>query len=90
MQDNDFEWYIKNFDQLYELYGDKYIAIKNQRIIGIYDSCAEGVRETSKKEEIGTFSFRIPSKKHVNYVDDIHLEQRIGKRHGKGKKKKRK
>ena len=36
------------------------------------------------------FSFRIPSKKHVNYVDDIHLEQRIGKRHGKGKKKKRK
>ena len=71
MQDNDFELYIKNFDQLYELYGDKYIAIKNQRIIGIYDSCAEGVRETSKKEEIGTFIIQKCGKDSSAYTNHI-------------------
>lgn len=36
------------------------------------------------------FSFRIPSKKTTDYVKEINLENVIGPKHGKGKRKKKK
>lgn len=36
------------------------------------------------------FSFRMPSVKRTDYVKEVNLEQLIGPRHGKGKRKKKK
>lgn len=36
-------------------YGESFIAIKNKKILGVYDSYGNGVRETAKTEELGTF-----------------------------------
>lgn len=55
MQERDFRWYIDNFDMLFDVYGNSYIAIKNEKVLGSYSSYAEGVRETSKTEELGSF-----------------------------------
>lgn len=55
MQDKDFLWFIENYMRIYEEYGNTFVAIKNQKIIGTYSSFAEGVRDISKKEELGTF-----------------------------------
>lgn len=53
--DIDFEWYLAEFNNLYDTYGDSYVAIKNKKVIGVYNSFAEGVRETEKTEGLGAF-----------------------------------
>ena len=55
LQDRDYSWFIDNLPMLYQKYGDDYIVIKNKNVIGRYKSFAEGVHNTEKTEEIGTF-----------------------------------
>ena len=54
-QDRDFEWYENNLALLYSQYGHAFLAIQDKRVIGVYRTYADGVRETSKKNRIGTF-----------------------------------
>lgn len=53
--DKEYKWFIVNSKKLYEKYGDVYVAIKNGKVLGKYNSFAEGVKKTQKKEKIGTF-----------------------------------
>ena len=55
MQSQDYEWFLSNYSDIFEKYGDTYLAIKNQKVLGSYPSYAEGVRQTQKHEELGTF-----------------------------------
>ena len=53
--EKEFKYYIENQNKLVKRYNNKCIVIKNKKVIGVYDSVAEAVRETSKKEPLGTF-----------------------------------
>lgn len=55
MQENDYRWFLDHYKELYQKYGHKFLAIKDEKVIGTYDSYAEGVRETLKTEPIGSF-----------------------------------
>ena len=55
MQESDFKWYKENFRDLFQKFGEKFVAIKNETVLGVYDTYADGVIETSKHEELGTF-----------------------------------
>lgn len=55
MLKNEFEYYLKHQKEFVEKYNGKFIAIKNRKVIGAYDTELEAVKETSKKEELGTF-----------------------------------
>ena len=55
MQDHDFNWFIKHYNELYAEYGHKFLAIKNEVVLGVYDSVIDGVKTTSKTEPLGTF-----------------------------------
>lgn len=55
MQEKDFNWFLENYKSLYAEYGLSFIAIKNEKVIGVYKSFAEGVNETRKTEADGTF-----------------------------------
>lgn len=55
MQKKDYTWFLTNYSELFSKYGSSYLAIKNENVIGIYNSYAEGVKETLKTEQIGTF-----------------------------------
>lgn len=55
MQSNDYKWFLKNHNALFEKYGFAYVAIKNGKVLGVYKSYAEGVKKTSLQEEMGTF-----------------------------------
>ncbi len=55
MMREDFEWYVAHYDELYQEYGDCFLAIKDKKVLGVYPSYAEGVRATEKTEELGTF-----------------------------------
>ena len=51
----DFAWFKERYTDFQKKYGESFIAIKNKKILGVYDSYCNGVRETVKTEELGTF-----------------------------------
>lgn len=55
LRSSDYEWFRMNHKILYEKYGECFLVIKNKTIIGVYKNIHEGIRETEKNEEKGTF-----------------------------------
>ena len=55
MQTKDYEYFAKNMSSFYKKYGQKFLALKGQKVIGVYDSFGVAFRETTKKEKLGTF-----------------------------------
>lgn len=55
MQDADFLWFTEHCSDLFKRFGEKYIAIKNKSVLGVYSTYADGVRCTLKTEPVGTF-----------------------------------
>ena len=53
MQRADFNWFLNNYNDLYEKYGHKYLVIKEQSILGAYDNIREAIDNT--REELGTY-----------------------------------
>ena len=55
MQERDFEWFLENYEHLYNTYGQSFLAIKNKSVLGSYSSFREALDATLKSEELGTF-----------------------------------
>ena len=53
--EKEFKYYIKNQKKLVKKYNNKYIVIKNEDVIGVYNSEIEAVQKTSENEPLGTF-----------------------------------
>jgi len=51
----EFRYYLAHQDELVRQYSGKVVVIKNQTLIGAFDSEAEAVHETAKSHELGTF-----------------------------------
>ena len=51
----EFEYYLTNQKALVEKYHGKYIVVKGQAVIGVYDSEINAIDETNQKHEPGTF-----------------------------------
>ena len=50
-----FEWFMDQYDNLRNIYGDAFLAIKDKKVLCAYSSYGDAVRETQKTEELGTF-----------------------------------
>lgn len=55
MLEKEFKYFIDNQAKLVEKYNGKFIVIKNENVIGVYESNGEAYHETIKKEAPGTF-----------------------------------
>jgi hypothetical protein len=55
MLDKEFKYYIEHQEDLVKKYNGKYIVIKNNSILGAYDSEAEAYNKTIKYHKLGTF-----------------------------------
>lgn len=53
--EQEFKFYLDNQDSLVKEYDGKYIVIKDQAVIGVYDDELEAIEETQKTHEMGTF-----------------------------------
>jgi len=53
--EKEFEYYLKNQEQLVKQYSGRVLVIKNCTVIGVYDSDQEAIEETTKQHELGTF-----------------------------------
>lgn len=52
---SDFEYFIAHYQELYEKYGHKFIAIKNKTVLGVYDTEIAAIDDISKQYPLGTF-----------------------------------
>lgn len=55
MLENEYQWFLENYNDLFKQYGIAFLAIKNKSVLGVYQSYAEGVKKTLQSEEPGTF-----------------------------------
>ena len=51
----EFKFYLDNKKDLVKKYRGKFIVIKNNEVIGSYDSKIEAYEESKKENELGTF-----------------------------------
>ncbi|MDR1101685.1 MAG: DUF5678 domain-containing protein [Clostridiales bacterium] len=66
--DKNFAFFSEHFDELYRKYKDKYIAIKDGKVIGWYITFDDAVTETLKTEEKGSFSVQHCSREEVDGI----------------------
>lgn len=53
--EKEFEYYLKNQGDFAKKYNGKYIVIKNQEVIGVFESEIEAIEKTSANHDLGTF-----------------------------------
>lgn len=70
--EKEFNYYLKNQDELVKKYTGKVIAIKNEKVIGIFDSDLQAVEEVSKTEELGTFLIQKVESGSNSYTQTYH------------------
>lgn len=68
----DFKWFVENHEDLYNKYGDSFVAIKDKKVIGVYSSYGEGVRVTSLSQELGTFIIQHCTEDDSGFVGHIY------------------
>ncbi|MBA7512957.1 hypothetical protein ES705_04966 [subsurface metagenome] len=76
--EKEFKYYIKNQNKLVKRYNNKCIVIKNKKVIGVYDSEAEAVQETSKNEPLGTFLVQKCTPGEEDYTVTIYSNSKEG------------
>lgn len=67
----DFAWFKEHYTEFQEKYGKSFIAIKNKKVLGVYESYGVGVKETAKSEPLGTFIVQECSPNYVAYQCSI-------------------
>ena len=50
-----YDFYIRNHKEIVSKYLNKFIVIKEEKIVDSYDTFEEAARESAKKYELGTF-----------------------------------
>ena len=68
----EFEYYTEHQKELVEKYEGKFVVIKNQKIIGAYDSEIEAYEEAQKKHELGTFLIQRVESGVENYTQTFY------------------
>lgn len=54
-RNDDFEYFISIYQDLYKKYGHKYIALRNKEILGVFDNRKEGIEQLSNEYKLGTY-----------------------------------
>ena len=65
----DFNYFLKNYDEIYKQYGHTFVVIKNKNVIGVYNNVAEALKNT--KEPIGSYILQECNGKESGYTSYI-------------------
>lgn len=55
MQEEDFKFFVEHYQEFFSRYGHKFLAIKNKRVLGAFDSAMDALEEITKVEPLGSF-----------------------------------
>ncbi len=68
----EFDFYLRNQQELLGKYRGKYIVIKGSEILGAYDDEMKAIAETSKNHELGTFLVQKVEPGKESYTQTYH------------------
>jgi hypothetical protein len=54
-----FQWYLDNQAELVKQYNGKYLAIKDNSIVGVYEDKLKALEESSEKYGLGNFIIQL-------------------------------
>ena len=57
--EKEFNFYLKNQDELVKKFNGKFIVIKGEEVLGSYDSHREAFEKTKVDHELGTFLIQL-------------------------------
>lgn len=69
--EKDFLWFKKHYTEFQDKYGNAFIVIKNETVLGVFDSYANAVHATTKTEDLGTFIVQECNKDYEAYQCSI-------------------
>ena len=72
MLEQEFQYYLDHQDEIVQKYQGKFIIIKNQEIVGAYDSKLEAYQGGISKYEPGTFLIQRCSEGNTDYIQTFH------------------
>lgn len=72
MLENEFQYYLDHQDELVEKYQNKFIVIKDEEVIGVFDTEDSAFFETQKKHEAGTFLIQFCAPGEGSYTQSYH------------------
>lgn len=72
MLEKEFQFFEDHKDQLIEKYNNRFIVIKDQKVIADFSSEIEAISETKKAHEMGTFLVQHATKKEAALVHKFH------------------
>lgn len=52
---NDYDYFLKEFKNLYKIYPNKYLIVKDKKIEGAFNSFEDAFNAAIKKFKVGTF-----------------------------------
>lgn len=52
---NDFKYFVSIYQDLYNKYGESFIALKNKKILGAFKTVNEAIQALSDKYKLGTY-----------------------------------
>lgn len=59
MLQKEFQFYLANQEELLKKYKGKFIVIKDEQILGVYDSETEAYQKSREVHELGTFLIQL-------------------------------
>jgi hypothetical protein len=68
----EFDFYQQNQKKLVKQYGNKYVVIKDEHVIGVYNTDFEAYTETQKEHELGTFLIQLVQLGEENYSQTFY------------------
>lgn len=70
--EKEFQFYLKNQSELSKQYNGMYIVIKDDKVIGAFDSEIEAISKTSTQHELGTFLIQKCGPGKESYTQTYH------------------
>ena len=75
--DSDFEWFVRNYDNLFKEYGTCYLVIKDEQVWGAYDNRRLAIERAWQEHEPGTVSIHYCNGKESGYTTYIYSSWEI-------------
>jgi len=68
----EFDFYLAHQAELAGKYDGKFVVIKDERVIGVFDTALLAMTETRKSHELGTFLVQAVTKDASGYTATFH------------------
>ena len=70
--EKEFNYYLEHQNELVKKYNGKYLIIKNQKVVDVYDTEIEAYTKAKEKYELGTFLIQHCLPGDANYKQTFH------------------